>query len=83
MKRITFWGAVVALAVWLVALAVMGGSLAGGIDEAIILKCSCVMLACLVVVTPCLFYRAWLKFQENQEYEKPKGTEKQPEEEAK
>lgn len=83
MKRITFWGAVLALAVWVVALAVMGGSLASGIDEAAILKCSCVMIACLVVVTPCLFYRAWLKFQENQKYEKPKETGKQPEEEAK
>lgn len=75
MKRITFWGAVIALAVWVVALAVMGVSLTGGIDTAVIRTCCYVMVACLVVVAICLFYRAWLKFQENrQEYTDLKET---------
>lgn len=75
MKRITFWGAVLALTVWILALAVMGISLTGGIDTAVILTCSYVMIACLAVVAICLFYRAWLKFQENrQEYTDLKET---------
>lgn len=74
MKRITFWGIVIGLTGWIMALAVMGISLTGGIDTELIRGCSYVMIGCVVLLVPCFWYRAWLK---QQEYEELKETVRQ------
>lgn len=74
MKKIAFWGSVIALTVWTLAIIVMGVSLLGGIDAEVIKVCSYVMIGCLVVLAPCSAYRVWLK---QQEYEELKETVRQ------
>lgn len=74
MKKIAFWGSVLALTVWTLAIIVMGVSLLGGIDTEVIKVCSYVMIGCLVVLALCSAYRVWLK---QQEYEELKETVRQ------
>ncbi|MBE5036229.1 hypothetical protein INF35_00205 [Subdoligranulum sp. DSM 109015] len=74
MKKIAFWGSVIALTVWTLAIIVMGVSLLGDIDTEVIKVCSYVMIGCLVVLAPCSGYRVWLK---QQEYEELKETVRQ------
>lgn len=74
MKRIAFWGSVIALVVWVLALMIMGIAIFSNFDTVVIRNCSYVMLGCLVVLAPCTGYRAWLK---QQEYEELKETVRQ------